>query len=332
MVLGACAAWSLITAGARDGRPEGVLLAVLAVTAGYAAGRISGALLPVAAPSVAALAGLVLTVAVPGLGPQFTAPLGHVGATAALLALGTGAACAAAWAAQRPAARLLLGALAVVITGTAAVVGSIAGFVACAGVLLCSLAAGRLPGRGAGIVALGVTVAMVTGLIWALAGNVLPEGPADALTGQLTEHRVRLWRDALSLARDHAALGVGPGRFGDLGMTVTGTPVPDGKPHSAPLQLAAEQGIVGVVLLGAGLCWILHALWRSPRATPVVLTAGAALASVAAIAAFGTALSFTAVAVGAGLLAGVATAHPLMEEERPVRRADVRARGERLTP
>ncbi|NEC35195.1 hypothetical protein G3I66_18800, partial [Streptomyces rubrogriseus] len=34
VILAACASWSLITAAARDGRPEGVLLAVLAVTAG----------------------------------------------------------------------------------------------------------------------------------------------------------------------------------------------------------------------------------------------------------------------------------------------------------
>ncbi|MCT7356924.1 hypothetical protein N4P33_33000, partial [Streptomyces sp. 15-116A] len=57
VVLGACAAWPLITAAARDGRPEGMLLAVLAVAAGYAAGRIGGTLLPVAAPCVWALAG-----------------------------------------------------------------------------------------------------------------------------------------------------------------------------------------------------------------------------------------------------------------------------------
>ncbi|OSP40686.1 hypothetical protein B7767_24970, partial [Streptomyces sp. 13-12-16] len=41
-VLGACAAWPLITAAVRGGRPEGMLLAVLAVAAGYAAGRIGG--------------------------------------------------------------------------------------------------------------------------------------------------------------------------------------------------------------------------------------------------------------------------------------------------
>lgn len=89
VVLGACAVWSLVTAAAHDGRPEGVLLAVLAVAAGYAAGRICGSLLPVAAPCAGALAGLGLTVGRPHLsaGPEIVAPLGQEGATAALLTL-----------------------------------------------------------------------------------------------------------------------------------------------------------------------------------------------------------------------------------------------------
>lgn len=58
ILLGACAAWALITAAAHDGRPEGVLLAVLAVAAGHAAGRISGALLPLAAPCAGAVAAI----------------------------------------------------------------------------------------------------------------------------------------------------------------------------------------------------------------------------------------------------------------------------------
>jgi hypothetical protein len=37
VILTACTSWSLITAPARDGRPEDVLLAVPAVGAGYAA-------------------------------------------------------------------------------------------------------------------------------------------------------------------------------------------------------------------------------------------------------------------------------------------------------
>lgn len=333
MVLGACATWSLVTATVHDGRPEGVLLAVLAVAAGYAAGRICGALLPVAAPCAGALAGSALAVAVPHLapGPQIVTPLGHAGATAALLTLCVGAACCAAWAAESPAVRLAMGALAAGITVTAAVLGSTSGFVICAAVLLCSLAAGRMPSRGAGIAGLALTAALVAGLTLGVAGNTLPDGLTASLEGPLSLHRVQLWQDALHMAHRNAALGVGPERFGDLSTTATRTLLSDGKPHSALLQQASEQGVIGVALLGASFCWVLHALWRSPRPTPVVLTAGAALTALAAIAAVGNALSFTAVSVGAGLLAGLATARPLPEES-PQQKVRVRPRGDRLTP
>ncbi|NHI11225.1 hypothetical protein STPH2_6594 [Streptomyces sp. KO7888] len=318
-ILAACASWSLITAAARDGRPEGVLLAVLAVAAGYAAGRIGGALLPVAAPCAAALAGVALTVAVPRLapGPAITAPPGHAGATAALLALSAGAACCGAWAggvaAVRTAARLLAAGIAV----TAAVLGSVVGCVACVAVLLCSLAVGRVRRRGAAIAGLGLGAGAVTGLTWAVPGGLLPDGLAVALEGQLTSRRVRLWADALDLLREDVALGVGPGRFGALSPTAAQAPSPDGRPHSAVWQQAAEEGVVGVVLLAAAFGWVLYALWRSPRPAPVVLTAGVSLTGLAAIAAVGNALSFTAVPLGAGLLAGLATARPFADEPVP---------------
>ncbi|WP_286248514.1 O-antigen ligase family protein [Streptomyces graminofaciens] len=306
----------MITAAATGGRPEGVLLAVLAVAAGYAAGRICGALLPVAAPCVGAFAGLGLAVTAPH-GSPLTAPIGHSGATAALLALSTGAACCAAWAARVPGPRLALCLLAVGITVTAAVLGSTTGFVACAGVLLCSLAAARTRRRGPGLVGLALVTALMTGAAWAVADNSLPEGLAYALEGRLTQHRVLLWRDALALAHGDPLLGAGPGRFGELSPTVAQSLPIDGKPHSAPLQVAAELGLVGVVLLGAVFCWVLYVLWRAPRPTPVVLTAAATLTALAAIAAVGNALSFTTVTVGAGLLAGTATARPLLDEEEP---------------
>jgi hypothetical protein len=323
----------LISAAVHDGRPEGVLLAILAVAAGYAAGRIGGALLPVAAPCAGAVAGVGLTLAVPHLapGPQLVAPLGHAGATAAVLTLSTGAACCAAWAASAPALRLGLRALAAGIAVTAGALGSTSGLVACTAVVLCSLAAGHIRHRGVGLAGLALTATAVTGLTWAVAGSVLPGGLTDWLEGQLTWHRIQLWHDALQLAGRDLALGVGPGRFGELSTTATGTLLSDGKPHSAPLQQAAEQGVLGVVLLAAAFGWMLFALWRTARPTPVALTAGAALTALAAIAAVGNALSFTAVSVGAGLLAGLATARPLAHGSQE-REIDVRARGERLTP
>ncbi|WP_330456151.1 O-antigen polymerase [Streptomyces sp. NBC_00820] len=316
ILLGFCAGWSLITAAVHDGRPEGVLLAVLAATAGYAAGRISGALLPVVAPCVGASAGLALAVLMPDLAPgsRYTAPLGQAGAVAALLALSTGAACCASWATPVPALRLGLRALAAGITLTGAAIGSAEGCTAGAAVLLCSLAAGSMAHRGVGITGLALVAAAAAGTVWAVAAGALPGGLAQALTGRFDAHRVQLWQDALRLAHRAPGLGVGPGRFGELSGSAPGV-LPDGKPHSAPLQQLAEQGLVGVLLLMAVFCWVLHALWRSPRSTPVALSAGAALTALTVIASAGNALSFTTVTAGAGLLAGWATARPWAGEE-----------------
>jgi O-antigen ligase len=302
-------------ATAHGGRPEGVLLAVLALAAGYAAGRISGALLPVAAPCAASLALLGLAINTPdtaAVTPLFTS-LGRTGATAALLALSAGAACCAASAARGPALRTVLRLVAAGIVVTAAVLGSTTASAAGAAVLLCSLAADRTRRRGLGLVGLAMAAAVVTGATWAVAEDILPDGPTDSLEGLLGPHRVQLWREALGMAHDEPVLGVGPGRFEDLSPTVAQSLATDGKPHSAPFQLAAEQGVIGVALLAAVFCWVLYALWWAARPTPVALTAGAALTALAVVAAVGNALSFTTVTAGAGLLAGIATARPLTE-------------------
>ncbi|MDV7222344.1 O-antigen ligase family protein, partial [Streptomyces prunicolor] len=264
-------------------------------------------------------------------GPQFAVPLGHAGATAALLTLAVGAACCSAWAASAPALRLALWLLAAGITLTAAVLGSVTGLALCTAVLLSSLAVGRMRLRGLGIAGLGLATALATGVTWAVAGNVLPEGLTESLEGQLTPHRVQLWQDALHMAHQDSALGVGPGRFGELSSAAAEALLPDGKPHSAPLQLAAEQGIVGVLLLAAAYGWVLHSLWRTARPTPIALTAAAALTGLALVASVGDALSFTSVSVGAGFLAGLATAHPIADDASRIA-PDVHARGDRLAP
>ncbi|GAA3047547.1 O-antigen ligase family protein [Streptomyces glomeratus] len=319
LLLAACAAWSLITAAAHGGRPEGILLAVLAVTAGYASGRIFGALLPVAAPAVGALLGVGFAIAAPHAmpGPQPLAPLGHSGAVAALLTLSSGAACCAAWAARGPAPQFALRLSVPGIAGVAAALGSMTGLVASIGVLLYSLTADRTRHRARVLTVFALVATLVTAATWAMAGNVTPGAPSALLEDQLGGHRVLLWRDALTLAREHPALGAGPGLFGELSPVAAQSLLPDGKPHSAPLQQAAEQGLIGLALLTAVFCWFLHALRRTQRPTPIALTAGAALTALAVIASVGDALSFTAVTAGAGMLAGIATARPLWDGEGP---------------
>ncbi|HET6856494.1 MAG TPA: O-antigen ligase family protein [Streptomyces sp.] len=318
VVLGGCAVWTLVAAAGREARPEGVLLAVLALAGGYACGRICGSLIPVAAACAAALAALGLAVAArPGGGiPGATAAPapGHTGAIAALLALASGAACCAAWAARAPSLRLSLRLLAVAVAVTALLLGSLAGFAAALGVLLCSLAAARTRRRTAALAGLVLATALVAAGSWAVAEDALPGGLTASLEGQLSVNRVLLWQDAIDLAKEYPARGAGPDRFGELSATAQETADADGKPHSALLQQAAEQGVPGVVLLGSAFGWVLYGLWRSPRATPTVLTAAAALTALAALACIGNALSFTPVTAGAGLLAGLATARRLGQD------------------
>ncbi|MEV8211598.1 O-antigen ligase family protein, partial [Streptomyces sp. NPDC079189] len=176
------------------------------------------------------------------------------------------------------------------------------------GVLLCSLAAARMRRRLLGLAGFALVTALVVGASWAVAEEALPDGLMISLEGQLTGNRVLLWQDAVTLAKEHPVLGVGPDRFAEMSPTAQQTLRSDGKPHSAPLQQAAEQGVVGVTLLGAAFGWLLYVLRRSPRSTAVVLTAGAALTALAALASVGNALSFTPVTAGAGLLAGLASA------------------------
>ncbi|MCH6159050.1 O-antigen ligase family protein [Streptomyces sp. M600PL45_2] len=212
---------------------------------------------------------------------------------------------------------------------------------------MCSLALGRVRRRPVFLAALTLAAGAVTGVAFAVAQGGLPHGATVALHKQLTGHRVELWRDALAITRDHPVLGTGPDSFGELsataraagaratvadegtfaeetaaetaGQAATGSgpaavdaaSASDGKPHSAPLQVAAEQGLPGLALLASAFGWLLLALRASPRPTPVALTAAAALSALAALAAIGNALSFTQVTAGAGLLAGIACARRL---------------------
>ncbi|WP_405578345.1 O-antigen ligase family protein [Streptomyces sp. NBC_01190] len=323
-ILAGWAVWVMIAAAGRAARPEGALLALLAVTAGYAAGRILGALLPVLAPAVAALVVLGLVVLPPSrLSAHPDAPpLGYPNADAALLVLAIGAACCAAWAAHGTARRAGLALVAAGSAVAALLLGSAAGFAVGLAVMLCSLAAARKTRhhRLLGLAGLGLAAALLVGGSCAVVFGTLPAGLSTDLTGQLTRPRVELWHRAVGLAERHPVRGVGPERFADASEAPDALPsdAPSpitGTPRSAPFQLAAEQGLPGVAFLAVAYGWLLFALWRSSRPTPVVLSAAAALTGLALLATVDHVLSYAVVTAGAGFLAGVATARPLADDE-----------------
>ncbi|MDK1474753.1 O-antigen ligase family protein [Streptomyces sp. 549] len=319
-LLGATAAWALLSSLDREeARPEGVLLAVLAVAAGYAAGRIGGALHPAAAAASAAAAALVLAFTSGAL-PGAVSSAERTGEIAALLVLAAGAACCAAWAGSRRAGRTGMRLLAVLAVCCALLLGSTAGALAAAGVLLCSWASGRPRRRTPALAVALLAVSTVAGTTWLVAEDALPPGLTAALEGQVGAQRTALWRDAADIAVREPVTGSGPGSFGTLSPAAAQSPVEDVRPHSALLQVAAEQGVPGLLLLAASFGWLLVALGRSPAATPVVLTAAATLAVIAALACVSNALSFSPVAAGAGVLAGLATAARAEHLEHPAMR------------
>lgn len=321
VVLVCCAVWALVAAAGRPARPEGTLLALLAVTAGYALGRILGALLPVLAPAAAAAAVLALVLVPPtrlSAHPD-APPLGYPNADAALLVLAVGAACCAAWAARGTAWRAALRCAGAGAAVAALALGSAAGFAAGVAIVLCSLTAARMTRRPLGLTAFALAAALAVGGSCAVAVDALPSGLSESLTGQLTQPRVELWHQAVDLAEQHPLRGVGPGRFADEAAPASGPDLAPSaeSPQSAPLQLAAEQGVPGVALLAAAFGWLLTALWRSPRPTPVVLTAAASLTGLAMLATVDHVLSYAVVTAGAGFLSGIATARPFPDPTAP---------------
>jgi O-antigen ligase len=78
--------------------------------------------------------------------------------------------------------------------------------------------------------------------------------------------------------------------------------------HSAYLQVAAETGVMGVVLLGTLLSWVFGALFRSRQDIRLIVIGTAAATALAVHAAIDYVAHFPAVVIIAALLAGLASA------------------------
>jgi O-antigen ligase len=70
--------------------------------------------------------------------------------------------------------------------------------------------------------------------------------------GRLTElcdnNRLAWWGDALEIARDHPLIGTGAGSYEVARLRVRDDATPVTQPHSVPLQLLADLGLVGLAL------------------------------------------------------------------------------------
>lgn len=195
------------------------------------------------------------------LGGTATAdPTGYGNANGALLAMGVVAACGAGIVHRSR-------------------VGSASAWLLAAGLLVATLASRSQAAAGLSVLVLALVVITILAprrgvravALWLVAGLTLATlaltvalgltadrlgrvpGLSTAAT-HLTERRVQLWHDALSLTREHPVIGVGPGEFPVRSPTAR-QDADTRQAHSLPLQTAAETGLAGglavLVLLAA---------------------------------------------------------------------------------
>ena len=291
------AGWPLFAAPEAPGTAKAagiVLIGVGAWTVGVLAGRHRPVL------AAGALTGLVVVALLSGLPGSLTAdpqalPLGYANANAALAAAAVLALVTVSHLVADRSLHRAMVAAAVTLTVLVAASGSQAGTATC---VLMLAAAPVLP-RGRRLLWQGVAVGVMGAASAVTAWLALTPGTArpDIVVAALSETRISLWEDALDLAGQRPLVGVGAGEF------ALQSPVALADPdlawaHSTPLQVLAEQGVVGLLLLTAVVAWLVWVLGR--RAVLLAILAlqplvDYVLAFPAVVAAYGLALGLAAV-------------------------------------
>lgn len=120
-------------------------------------------------------------------------------------------------------------------------------------------------------------------------------------------YRYDLWRVALDQAAAHPLLGVGAGNYADTYTQRRRNPSYVRQPHSLPLQVLAELGVVGLVLLAgfASTLCIAAAAARAPSAGAPTIVAGSVCAAYAAHASVDWLHNLPGISLGACAAAGL---------------------------
>ena len=297
VLVAALGAWTALIAGDGDGRPAPVLWLlgglVLAVAIGRAAAARGVPLFGLVAVAVAGAAALTW----PGVLAPAGAPTGYANANATLLGLGALSAVGAARAAGTGGRGRLWSAVAVALFACVPATGSIAGTIVVTGA--CATLALAIRTRWSPLV-IGtgmVVAALALGLTVAIASGSDPAG-----LGGRAGVRGELWAAAEELADEQPVTGIGPGRF------EVRNPVTDDDDlrwaHHGYLQVAAELGVVGLVLTLGLVAWGWGVLWWASDRADVASVGAAALGAVVTHATVDYVFHIPAVLVTTALLVG----------------------------
>jgi O-antigen ligase len=235
-------------------------------------------------------------------GGPLAPPLGYGNANGALFTLGVAAACVVAIVANKEPVRRVAGILAVLLLGLAVFSLSKTAAVLAVGILVIAIVAHRL---GRWVVLVGTFVVMAAVALTVVLA--LTNGNLPLLSDELSERRTALWREAMAITADEPVFGVGPGIFAQTSPTALADA--DARwAHSAYLQVGAETGAIGAVLLALVLMWVFGALYRSRQDKRLIVIGTAAVTALAVHAAIDYVAHFPALVIIAALFAGLASA------------------------
>ena len=257
LLAGFLVAWALLAHPTAPGVGHVVVLAATALVAwalGVLLARVHPAL-PGATVGVAV--GCLFLVNYRGvMDGSGAAPLGYENANAALVAAAVAGLLCAGLHSPSPLRWPCYAVAGLATALSVALVGSRAGAVCCL-LLIALWPFVRRGTRTAWQIASACTIAAGVLAVLLLGAFYAPLKSSPLVNSTLSEVRIRLWADALELARSSPVTGVGPGNFARLSPTARG----DSDlvwAHSAPMQVLAELGLVGLaalLLLLAFLVW-----------------------------------------------------------------------------
>jgi hypothetical protein len=300
-------AWFVVAAGVSGGRPllliapfAGTIVAVLG--AGRLPRRASRPLLLLltAAPVLTALASRRSLLG--------DGPLGYANASAALFVIAATAAIVIAISSEQPLVRRAAIAAAVLWLLAPWITGAFTAALAGVGV---AIIAGSVPDvrartivRVAGLAAIALFVAVT------VVGAAYVPGPrtslADrAIDASMGELRVVLWHEATEMIAEAPLTGVGPGRFADESPSAAERDDANWA-HNEFLQVAAESGVPGALLLTVLVVFCLAYLWPT-TADPRVVVVIALLMGIVFNAIIDYVWHFATIPLGLGLLVGTVT-------------------------
>jgi O-antigen ligase len=166
----------------------------------------------------------------------------------------------------------------------------------------------RWPRRGVAVAAGLMLVTLLSSIGLGVTGAGKPGSvTARVIDTSLTEARLALWHDALDIVSEHPITGVGWGGF------ATTSPIARSDEdrryaHNEFLQVAAESGILGGLLVVLLFAWAFARIYVGSGPDPMAVLGAIALAAVGISASVDYVLRFPTVGVTAAVLVGAAQA------------------------